>query len=196
VAYLKLREQCVGIYGPARYTAGMPTFFEGMKRIFKGKPVFADDDYYHTAPDQNQPVPQPGERPAAPQSRIQKNNPSTFPVVYLKHSNTHINGNRMEVYCRIVNTWPAEVLIDKIYMFGVKREIDATLRAGQEREFLVYSGSKLTKQYFESRLDYKTHEEGDYFEAIHDITFLYHSEDKTYTVNDIRLRRPVKDIYG
>jgi len=102
----------------------------------------------------------------------------------------------MEVYCRIVNTWPAEVLIDKIYMFGVKREIDATLRAGQEREFLVYSGSKLTKQYFEARLDYKTQEEGDYFEAIHDIMFLYHSEDKTYTINDIRLRKPIKDIYG
>lgn len=169
----------------------MPGFFEGMKRVFKGQPVFDENDE------------RPGVRmtpaPPAPQStgpKIEKYKDGSFPVVYIKRAVTHYNGNRMEVYCYIVNNWPAEVLVDKIRIFDTRREIDITLRAHQEREVLVYSGPKITRNFPEASLDYKTMAEGDYFQSIHDIRYTYHSGEKTYEVSDFRLRLPIRDIYG
>src|SRR5437867_114196 len=113
----------------------MPGFFESMKRVFKGQPVFDEhDDHSGMRPPTAQP--QHPSQPAA--GGIQKYKDGTFPVVYIKRAVTHYNGNRMEVYCYIVNNWHAEVLVDKIRIFDTRREIDIKLRANQEREVLVY----------------------------------------------------------
>jgi len=171
----------------------MPSFFEFMDRMIAGKPVFDDSSHKESTP-----IPQPpSQKEDTPlQSTIQKGNDSTFPRVYIKHTTTRLNGNNMQVYCQIVNTWPEEIMLDKITVLGTVRELDDFLKGGQEREFLVYSGAKPSRQYYEAQLDYKTCKEGDYFQAIHDLTFLYNENDKTYTVNEIRLRSPIRDIYG
>lgn len=85
-------------------------------------------------------------------------------------------------------------MLDKVLIFNATRELDAFLRANEEREFLVYSGPKLQQQYREAQLDYKTRREGDYFRSVHDVTFTY-QPDKTYNVNEVRLLPPVHDIY-
>jgi hypothetical protein len=177
----------------------MPSFFEAMKRMIQGKPVF-------DTPERPQEPQVPGAQPITPATprptapvtplnTIKKGVDSTFPVVYIKRTSTRINGRQMQVYCRIMNSFHATIALDKIRILNTTRELDCDLRPGEEREFQVYSGPVVTNQQREAKLDYKTQREGDYFEAIHDVTFIYHP-DKTYTVDEIKLHMPIRDIYG
>lgn len=163
----------------------MPGFFDFMKRMAEGKPVFTNES--------DAPTP-PIAAPAGP--AIRKGDDRSFPVVRVEHVTTRFDGDRMRVYLRIINEWPEEILLDKIRAFGMVHEIDDFLRGGQQHEFLVYDGPRLDRQYHEAQLDYKTKREGDYFQAIHDVKFTYHAEDKTYSVDEMHLRRPIRDIYG
>ncbi len=173
----------------------MPGFFESMKRVMQGKPVYDADEQYgipaaHPAPGAPHPA---GEQHT---SRIQKGNDQTFPVVYVKRTTTRMNGATMQVTAHILNTWPEPIELDKIQILGKTHELDAPLRPNEEREFIVYNGPRPRGKMVEAQLDYKTHHEHDYFRAIHDVTFMYHNEDQTYSVDDLRLRRPIRDIYG
>jgi len=170
----------------------MPSFFESLRRLATGQPVFEDESQPKS---QSTPMPAPTP-PSQPQGTvIDKVHQDKFPNVHIKHVKTHENGNDMEVYCAIENTWPEEVMLDKIRILGATRELDDFLRGHEEREFLVYRGPKPQRQEYEAQLDYKTRREGDYFRAVHDVRFLYHDADHTYTINDIRLRLPIRDIY-
>jgi len=168
----------------------MAGFFDFMTKVVNGEPVFEDAHQDAAARPTTPPQAQP-QQPA-----IRKNDDSSFPVVYVKHVNTHVNGGNMEIYCLIHNDWPDEIVLDKIRLLGTVRELDASLPAGGEHDFLVYRGPKLQKESYEAWLDYKTKREGDYFEAIHDVKCAYHTDDKTFSVTDMRLRRPIRDIYG
>jgi hypothetical protein len=167
------------------------SFFDAMKRMMEGKPAFVGED---------EAMPKSGEEsqtsPKEPQTGIRKGDESSFPVVYVKRTKTTLGSRDMQVYCIIANTWPEEIMLDKIRLGGVVRELDTYLNANQEREFLVYSGPRLNRQEFEAQLDYKTQHEGDYFRAVHDVSYAYHNDDKTYSVSEVRLRRPILDIYG
>ena len=176
----------------------MAGFFNFMQRMVQGKPIFEDEEAAKNkdkAPTDSPEAPVDPLAPVAPVSAIRKHDDSSFPVVYIKRTTTRIQGSNMQVYCHIKNTWPEEIMLDKIVLLGTTHELDDYLSGGDENEFLVYSGPRPQKQYYEAQLHYKTRQEGDYFEAIHDMTSTYHSEDKTYTISDIRLRRPIRDIY-
>lgn len=129
------------------------------------------------------------------QPLIRKHEDATFPVVDIRQVTTHLDGNNVQVYCHIQNTWEQEVMLDKIRLLGTKRELDTVLRAGEDREFLVYKGPKLQHEYHEAELDYKTAREGDYFQAVFNVTFTYNPADKSYTVNEMNLEHPIRDIY-
>ncbi len=170
-----------------------------MNRMVNGEPVFQDnpkdDEPRINAEKAPEPTPQPPEETSS-RPAIRKGDESSFPLVYIKRTKSRLDGPKMQVYCQIVNTWPEEVELDKITMLGVKRELDVYLRGGEEREFLVYDGPRVDHEQHEAQLDYKTKEERDYFQAIHDMTFTYHPDDKTYSVNEMHLREPIRDIYG
>lgn len=168
----------------------MSGFFDFMRKMAEGKPVFDEQQQNGAQPAAQASTPEPS-GPA-----IDKGNERSFPVVRVKRVNTKLNGDRMQVYLRIVNEWPEEIMLDKIRAFGMVHEIDDFLDGNKEDEFLVYDGPRLTRQYNEAQLDYKTQRENDYFEAIHDVKFTYHAEDDTYSVNEMRLRLPIRDIYG
>jgi hypothetical protein len=127
------------------------SFFDFMSRMVEGKPVFEEEN--------KNPVAQQAETVDQAQPRIDKANDRTFPVAYIKRLKTSLNGRTMDVYGQIVNSWTDEIMLDKIRINGSTREIDNFLKAGEEREFLIYSGPKLTKECFEAQLDYKTKEE-------------------------------------
>lgn len=170
-------------------------FLNALQRMAQGKQPFEDTS---KQPDQKKSEDQ-GDIPGEPQAsgpRINKSDHNSFPVAYVKRVSTKINGSRMEVYCQIVNKWPAEILLDKIIIAGATHEIDDYLDGGEEQEVLVYSGPLLAREYRDAQLHYKTREEGDYFEAIHDVTFKYHTDSNTYSISDIRFRPPIRDIYG
>jgi hypothetical protein len=171
------------------------SFFSIMGRMIEGKPAFEDESQQKDGNEEAQPSAQES-KPTAPQSTIDKSNENTFPVVYVKRVKVSLNGNNMEVYAQIVNEWSEEIMLDKIRLANATQEIDNTLRGNEEREFLIYRGPKLSNECFEAQLDYKTQNEGDYFQAVHDVKCTYDASDKTYTIDEMRLRRPIRDIYG
>lgn len=130
-----------------------------------------------------------------PQEGIVKGRDSTFPRVYIKRLKPHVNGSHLQLYCSIANEWPGEVELDKIRIFDTKRELDYIMREHDEREFLVYDGPALTREYHEAELEYRTMKEGDYFKTVYRITFAYNGSDKTYLPSDARLDGPVQDTH-
>jgi hypothetical protein len=172
----------------------MPGFFESMKRIAQGKPVFdASDELSHQAM----------QHPTEPQhdgsnehhSLIQKGNDRTFPVVYVKRTVTRMNGPNMQVHANILNTWPEPIELEKVHILGATRHLEVPLRPNEERDLIIYDGPRPRNKITEADIEYKTHHEHDYFKAIHDVTFLYH-DDHTYSVDELHLRQPIRDIYG
>lgn len=171
----------------------MSGIFDFMRKMVEGKPVFEDPA---VSGQQGRPVEvsQSQQQPDGP--AIDKGNERSFPIVRVKHVNVKHSGDRMQVYLRLVNEWPEEVMLDKIRAFGTVHEIDDFLDGHKEDEFLVYDGPRLKQQYHEAQLDYKTQRENDYFQAIHDVKYTYHAEDGTYSVDEMRIRLPIRDIYG
>ena len=182
----------------------MPGFFDFLDRMVKGEPVFDDQDAAagkdnrasfksdETKAAESQPAKAP--EPTGPV--IRKGDESSFPVVQIKRLTPRINGTKMQVYGWIENEWPEEIMLDKIRWLNTTREIDSFLKGHESRDFLLYDGPLLTNEYHEALLHYKTQRDGDYFEAVHDVTFTYHPNEKLYSVNEVRLRRPIRDIYG
>jgi hypothetical protein len=182
----------------------MPGFFESLKRMAQGKPVFDTNDDKSgwvgkdgkpqaTASGEPTPVPQP--QPDVPFSGVVKGNSSTFPVVAVKRTRTQTSGGNMTVYCSIVNKSNGRIDVDEIHLAGHSQNLGDDLAPGQEREFLCYNGPRLSSDgYREATLNYKT-EGGDYFQSIYDVEYQYLS-DHTYAVEDLHLRLPIRDIYG
>jgi len=178
----------------------MPGFFDFLDRMVKGEPVFDDRDDKDNrggfASDESKQVKEQPPAPVASGPAIRKGDDSSFPVVHVKRLTPRISGTKMQVYGWIENEWPEEIMLDKIRWLGTTREIDSFLKGHEGRDFLLYDGPLLSHEYHEAQLDYKTQRDGDYFEAIHDITFTYHPNEKLYSVNEAHLRRPIRDIYG
>jgi hypothetical protein len=199
----------------------MPSFFEGLRRITQGQPVFDPNEGQANGVDitQNQPAPQPVSTepwmqtpgqpalavstnqpapapvPAQPQSPINKADNRTFPMVYIKHTRSQVSGNTMQVYCRISNASPMDIDVHVIKLLGIETSLRFPLHPGAEKEFLVYNGPRMqSTQYHDARLHYKTRD-GDYFEAYHDIRFMLNSFDKTYVIDEINLHPPIRDIF-
>jgi len=168
----------------------MVKFFEFMKKMVEGKPIFDTND-----PELDSQPRLASTQPPASDSTIYKHEDHTFPVVEIRHITTHLDGNNIQIYCHIQNKWEQELMLDKIRLLGTKRELDTFLRAGEDREFLVYKGPKLQHEYHHAELDYKTVREGDYFRSVYNVSFTYNSMDKTYTINEMHLEHPIRDIY-
>lgn len=179
----------------------MPGFFDFLDRMVRGEPVFDDQQEQGKQPTPasdeaklagQQSAPTPAE-PTGPV--IRKGDESSFPVVRIKKLTPRINGDKMQVYGWIENEWPEEIMLDKIRWLGTTREIDSFLKGRESREFLLYDGPLREREDREALLDYKTQRDGDYFQAVHDVTFTYLQNEKRYSVNEARLEH-IRDIYG
>lgn len=190
-------------------------FFEGLSRLAKGEPVFQQGDGKEdrsafdvgSAPQQGRDhsAGAAGQQPGAQQNAGQpqkhetgiiKGQASTFPVVVVKRTRTQMSGSNQTVYCSIVNRSNLAVEVEEIHLNGSSRKIGGYLRPGEEREWLCYSGPRRTSEaYKEATLNYKVEENGDYFQTIYDVEYQYES-DKTYSVEELHWRQPVRDIYG
>ncbi len=190
----------------------MPGLFEGLKRLVNGEPVFSENDVNKGWNDKNgnqrdlpgqsgaeQPASQQQTQPTKPQGRpdgVIKGQYSTFPVVVVKRTRTQLSGTNQTVYCSIVNRSNVAVEIKKIRLAGSSRDIGGFLRPGEEREWLCYSGPRQSSEaYKEASLDYMVEETRDDFQSIYDVEYQYES-DKTYSVEELHWRQPIRDING
>jgi len=106
----------------------------------------------------------------------------------------HYSGDYVELWARIRNLSHFDIMLDKIYIFGAKQELDYVLTPGNEREFMIYQGKKLMhNSYKYAELYYRDQGSGDYFCAAHMIEYR-HESDGSFEVVDLELVRPVKDV--
>lgn len=135
---------------------------------------------------------QPSERGTS----VVKGQPSTFPVVVVKRIRTQTSGNNQSVYCSIVNRSNETVEVEEIELEGRSQRLGGYLRPGEEREWLCYSGPRSTSEGHKvASLNYKVEETGDYFQSVYDVEYEYEA-DKTYSVEELHFRAPIRDIYG
>lgn len=155
-------------------------FFEGLQKLIQGKPVFE--------PEQKD-VPKSTDQDV----EVAKFAPKSIPKIQIERTHAHNNGHHMEVRCDFKNESSQYIEIDKIFILGVKREIDVHLRPHEAREAVVYSGPRPKKtNYSNADINYKN-EHADYFQIKCRVEFKAES-DKTYSVYRITQSGPVKDI--
>jgi hypothetical protein len=167
-------------------------------RLLQGKPPFTPNDQQPSALNGDQPAASeaPQAAPGQPASTIVKGDASTFPEVCVKNTKIEIDGQNMQVYCEIVNNSNQAIVLDRMNLVGVETRLLSDLAPNQSREYLVYKGPFLPSQGpSEAQLNYKT-VNGDYFASVHDVTYRFQSDSNTYVVDMVRLRPPIRDIYG
>ena len=184
----------------------MPGFFESLKRMAAGKPVFdANDDNKgwvgndgkpREVSESSQSPQQVQSHPEAPETGVVKGNASTYPVVYVKRTRTQLSGNNQTVYINILNSSRVEIELHEMNILGSRHHLNERLRPGEEREFMIFNGPRRTSEGpHEATIDYKIEQTGDYFQSLHDVEYQY-EQDKTYSVEELHLRLPIRDIYG
>jgi hypothetical protein len=185
-------------------------FFESLKRMANGEPVFqqgddnrgwAGSDGQERKPAEGAQAPEQQGQPQQPahvvDSGIQKGNPSTFPAVYVKRTRTTQSGSNQTVYVSIYNSSNLAVELEGFEIMGRSQHYNYDLRPGEEREVMAYNGSRSKSEgNHEARLTYKTDEGKDYFQSIHDVEYQFEQHDQTYSIEEVRLRMPIRDIYG
>lgn len=185
----------------------MPGFFESLKRMAQGKPVFDANDSKNGSgwtdasgnTRQDQPAAQPSQQAPgqeAPRSSVVKGQPGTFPIVVVRRTRTQNSGNNQAVYCSVVNQSSEMVEVEGIELEGRSRQLGGYLRPGQEQEWLCYNGPRSASESHKvATLNYRVHETGDYFQSIYDVEYQY-GQDKLYSIEELHWRQPIRDIYG
>ncbi|MDB5168075.1 MAG: hypothetical protein JWO55_333 [Candidatus Saccharibacteria bacterium] len=166
-------------------------FFDGLRKMIEGKPVFEDSnkpraDVMVNASDQFDlkgvmPTDEPPEkvRIEAPQQT------KVTPTFDLRHCQTHINGDSMTVTIWATNTSSVDIEIDKCVILDTKTEIDRRLSPGQAHEIMLYKGPIPKSDHAHTaNIFYKSIRENEYFRV--DFMVEYNREpDGSYIVEDL-----------
>lgn len=166
-------------------------FLDGLGRFLQGKPVFEDPN---ASPNSAAEL----DKPAANETKpgIDKADRNTFPVVKIENVSSECSNGHLRVHGDVKNEWDAEVELTVMRLFNGSRNLSVYLKANEEREVLLYDGPAPTQPYYDAQLEYKTHNEGDYFQATFEAKLDYDADSKTYSTDELRLRLPIRDIYG
>lgn len=174
----------------------MPSFFEGLKRLIVGEPVFRPgegvDGVTHKA-DEIAEAQRQQEQPTVANA-VERPGPKVIPQVVIDRVEYRNNGNEMDVDVEIKNLSDREVMVDQITILGTTRQIDRVFQPGEEREVPVYDGPRPNhRNYSNCELRYRDQATGDYFASLHFVEY-EQEPDKTYVIRRIRFVPPVKDI--
>lgn len=169
-------------------------FFGALGKILAGKPVYTPEDASGAgAVPPMQPDPANPDAYAAP-PEVGATPAKTIPVVRLGRVECRASGQRVDIYVDMRNESAEPIFLDRILLLGTKRELDSQLRAGEGRQFVVYSGPLLTNPpsgYAE--VQYRKQVDGDYFANYHQIRSQQEG-DHGYVITEFRMQGPVKDI--
>lgn len=173
----------------------MPSFFETLKRLIMGEPVFTAEDQAKKKPglDIQVPAGQPLPQQQASQQRPMRTGPKVIPQLYIEEVDCRENGMQMQVMANIKNASQQTLELDKVKIFNSSYELDSFLRPGEERQYRLYSGNRPQNTYNGNVEIYFKDEFGDYFSAVHLIEF-EKMQDGTYTIRRLRFTPPIRDI--
>lgn len=157
-------------------------FFKAMGRVLAGKPVYEPEDISTTEQQKAAEL-----TPAADVHNV-------VPVVRLTRVECPVQNGRMDLYVDVRNESSEILFVDKIHVLGTTRELDASLRPGEARQFHVFSGTPpQSAGYNMADVQYRT-EKGDYFAAGHAVRYQKGSDGQLRVV-EFRLITPIKDIH-
>jgi hypothetical protein len=164
-------------------------FFEKLNNFMQGKPVFEPED------STVQPKTDTNVAHDNAVHGVERQGVKLIPQIRLEETDCHVSGHHMEVRAVIKNESSQQLEIDKIFILGVKREIDVHLRPHEARQAVLYNGPRPNHQnYGQADLNYRTTESPvDYFQIKCRVEF-QPEKDNTYSVRRITQQGPVKDI--
>lgn len=176
-------------------------FFDGLRRMIQGKPIFTDESKAETRDDFNDDDPWgqddvPADEQVVPKKSllIDDKGRKIIPEIRLEHCRSYVNGPTMMVVAWATNTGKVEVELDKVELLGVKYELDRFLKPGQAHELTLYKGPvPVNESYHEAILYYKIVENGDYFAAHFMIGYNLVSNG-VYTVEELHPERVIHDV--
>ncbi|MNQ06400.1 hypothetical protein D3C85_191520 [compost metagenome] len=176
-------------------------FFEGLGKMFQGKPLFEDHSDHKSQVD-------PGDDPwrkdaesAAKESTtpeasllVDEKGRKIIPEIRLERCKSYVNGNEMMVTAWATNAGNVEVELDKIEILGMRYELDRFLSPGKGHEVTLYKGPvTMDDSHDEATLHYKIVENGDYFAA--EFMIEYNRESNgVYVVEELHPESVVRDI--
>ena len=172
-----------------------------LKRIAQGKPAFempkSSDDWDDDAPTTDFAEDRAEKRNIAHirDGLVDEKGYKHPPVVEVTHVKTQPDhAKAFDLWVTIRNNSDREVHLQKMTIFGSSFAFNYPLHAHDQRVFHVYKGPLLTHDgHHTASIYYCDTPSGDYFRADHFIE--YHFEhDSTYTVTELRLMKPIKDI--
>jgi hypothetical protein len=146
-------------------------------RIVQGKPI------YDVA---NPSEPARPEQPGAPAR-------TELPRIAITRVENEYPNGRLELRVDFRNLENEPIFLDKLSVFGTRREIDHELKPGETREIPIYSGQPLQREpggYLE--LQYRTVADGDYFLSRYQPR--YRQTQEGCEVVGFEMAGPVKDI--
>jgi hypothetical protein len=149
-------------------------------KIIQGKPIYTPDGQAE----------QTGQESAQQSAAGQRVRP---PQVSLPRVENHFLNGRFELCVDMKNDSGETLFLDKVSVFGVRREIDLELKPGQTREVPIYIGQPFTAEprgYVE--LQYRTVSDRDYFLG-HYMPHLRPTE-RGFEILSFREAGPIKDI--
>lgn len=177
----------------------MPTFFEGLKRILTGKPVFQpgeDIDGVELNDDPHLPDGQtaPSVTPPPAEAVVNKSGQKIIPLATIVKVENRVSGDYLDISLTVQNNSQIDLEIEEIEILGTSHQTNRVLRPGEMYEFVsVYNGARLThRNYTDCEVRYQT-DGDDSFSAVHNVEFKQEA-DGTYTISRIRFIPPVKDI--
>ncbi len=177
-------------------------FFEGMKRMVMGKPVFQASDTTPPTSDQtnhfgedDKPLLDPQQPQNPGQTPVDDGGQKIIPEFGIERLDCNVSGDNLEVWVTFHNTAPVPIFLDKIHSFGQSIELDFELGPGATRQSKIYKGKVLkTNAYAYADIQYRSVTSGDYYMARYFTEYDFETNDKTYLPRSFKLQHPIKDV--
>lgn len=164
----------------------MASFFDGLKKMAQGKPVFDGDE---SASQQSTAASSASE----PDTQTPTSQPKILPQIIIERFKYSESGDRIDYFFTFQNSSTVAVELDKILIFDTHREINNYLRPGEKREYKTYSGSRHTiAPNTQCELTFKD-PSGDYFKTVHYIES-QKDGDGIYRIKHVKFIPPVRDV--
>lgn len=177
----------------------MPGFWETMRRLVAGEPVYRADEQDGVTHKREEAARQQAEAAtgASPKEGWQRTGaptgPKVLPIATIGRIEVQKQDYDMELTVSVRNNSLETLVIDRVSILGRTTDVNQFMKPGDEHEFRVYDGPMPVGTANDvCEVKYRN-EAGDYFAAMHHVE--YQSEaDKRFSVRRITFNPPVRDV--
>ncbi len=163
----------------------MPSFFEGLKRLVLGKPVFTANDAKPADISSHQS--QPNYAPTAA-------GPKVTPQLIISRAESSEQGKGMRCELVLHNYSQMHLTVDRVELLGQTKELGRIIDPAEEYELQWdFSSRPGNTMYDDCNVYYKNTDTTDAFCSYHTVEFERQS-DSSYTIQRVKFLPPIRDI--